>query len=145
MHSTPDPSHVRFTGPLARFASGLVEELAVLGYTTTSATAQMLVAAHLSRWLESQHMGPGDLTGPVIERFLAARSVSYTSHFSLRALGPVLGYLRRRGGAPATVVPEPSSPTEVLLARYRQDLGRMAVTGHPDRCSLSTRDRVGDR
>lgn len=122
MHSTPDPSHVRFTGPLARFASGFADELAVLGYTTTSATAQMLLAAHLSRWLESQHMGPGDLTGPVIERFLAARRVSYTSHYSLRALGPVLGYLRRRGVVPATVVPEPSSPTEVLLARYRQYL-----------------------
>ena len=122
MHSTPDPSHVRFTGPVTRFASGLAEELVLLGYTATSATAQMQFAAHLSRWLESQGLGPGDLTGPVTERFLAARRVTYTSHYSLQALGPVLGYLRRLGVVPRTVVPEPSSPTELLLARYRQYL-----------------------
>ncbi len=122
MHSTPDPSHVRFTGPLARFASGLAEELALLGYTATSATAQLLLAAHLSRWLESQGMGPGDLTGPVIERFLAARRGSYANHYSLQAMGPLLGYLRRQGATPAAVVSEPSSPAEVLMARYRDYL-----------------------
>ena len=122
MHSTPDPCHVRFTGPLTRFASGLVEELALLGYTATSATAQLQLAAHLSRWLESQGMGPGDLTGPVIERFLAARRGSYANHYSLQAMGPLLGYLRRQGAAPAAVVSEPSSPAEVLLARYRRHL-----------------------
>jgi integrase/recombinase XerD len=122
MHSIPDPTHVRFTGPLTRFASGLAEELALLGYTTTSATAQMLLAAHLSRWLESQGMGPSDLTGPVIERFLATRRVSYTSHHSLQALAPMLGYLRREGVAPEAEVSEPSSPTEVLLTRYRRHL-----------------------
>lgn len=122
MHSTPDPSHVLFTGPLTRFGSGLAEELAVLGYATTSATAQMQLAAHLSRWLESQGMGPGDLTGQVLERFLAARRLSHTSHYSLQALGPVLGYLRRQGVVSAQATPEPSSPAEVLLARYRQYL-----------------------
>ncbi|HEY8827678.1 MAG TPA: site-specific integrase [Jatrophihabitantaceae bacterium] len=122
MHSTPDPSHVRFSGALTRFASGLAEELALLGYTATSATAQMQLAAHLSRWLKSQGLGPGDLTGPVIERFLAARRVSYTSLYSLQALGPALGSLRRQGVVPATVSPVPSSPTEELMARYRQYL-----------------------
>ncbi|HZW42808.1 MAG TPA: tyrosine-type recombinase/integrase [Dermatophilaceae bacterium] len=122
MHSTPDPSHVRFTGPLTRFAAGLVEELALLGYTATSATAQLQFAAHLSRWLSSQGMGSGDLTGPVIERFLAARRGSYTSHYSLEALEPTLGYLRREGVAPAAVVPAPSSPGEVLMGRYGEYL-----------------------
>lgn len=122
MHSTPDPSHVRFTGPLTRFASELAEELAVLGYTTTSATAQMQLAAHLSRWLESQGMGPSDLTGPVIERFLAARRIAYTSHYSLQALEPMLGYLRREGVVTAVAPAEPSSPAEELLVRYRRYL-----------------------
>lgn len=119
MHSTPDPAHVRFIGPLTPFASGLAEELALLGYTSTSATVQMQLAAHLSRWLESQRMGPGSLTGPVIERFLTQRRASYTNHYSLQALGPVLGYLRRRGGVPAAVEPVPTAPGELLLARYR--------------------------
>src|SRR5687767_10380808 len=117
MHSTPDPSHVAFTGPLRPFASGLAAELTELGYTATSATVQLQLAAHLSRWLESQHLGPDDLTGPVIERFLVVRRTRYTNLYSLRSLGPVLGYLRRQGVAPAAVAPEPSSPTEVLLTR----------------------------
>ena len=118
MHSIPDPAHVRFTGPLTRFAAGLVEELALLGYTVTSATAQMQLAAHLSRWLQSQGLGPGDLTGPVIEQFLAVRRADYTSHYSLEALEPVLGYLRRGGQVPPAAVPTPSSPVEVLMASY---------------------------
>ncbi|MGI8522904.1 MAG: tyrosine-type recombinase/integrase [Nocardioides sp.] len=122
MHSTPDPVHVRFTGPLMQFVSGLAEELALLGYTATSATAQMQLAAHLSRWLESQSMGLGTLTGPAIERFLAQRRANYTNHYSVQALGPVLGYLRRQGVVPTTVEPAPTSPAEVLLARYRDYL-----------------------
>lgn len=122
MHSTPDPSHVRFTGPLTPFAAGLVEELALRGYTVTSATSQMQLAAHLSRWLESQCMGPGDLTGPVIERFLAVRRADYSSHYSVKALEPVLGYLRRQGRIPAAAVPAPSSPGEVLMGRYGEYL-----------------------
>ena len=119
MHSTPDPTHVRFSGPLARFAAGLAEELARLGYTATSAVAVLQLAAHLSRWLDSQDIGLGDVSGRVIERFLAARRVSYTSHYSLQALDPVLGYLRGEGLVPVEPVPMPSSPVETLLARYR--------------------------
>lgn len=122
MHSTPDPSRVRFTGPLARLSLEIAEELVRLGYTATSATAQMQLAAHLSRWLESQRMGPGELTEPVIDRFLAVRRLSSSSHYSLQALEPVLGYLRREGLAPARAAAMPASPAEVLLARYRQYL-----------------------
>jgi len=130
MHSTPDPSHVRFTGPLTPFAPGFAEELARLGYTTTSATMQMHLAAHLSRWLEAHDLGPGDLEGPVLERFLAARRASYTSAHSLRALGPVLGYLRGHGVAPDAVEPAPASPAESLLARYREYLtGERGLSG----------------
>lgn len=122
MHSTPDPAHVRFTGPLTPFVSGLAEELALLGYTATSATAQMQLAAHLSRWLESQSLGLANLTGPVIERFLAQRRANYTSHYSVQALGPVLGYLRGQGVVPQIVEPAPMSPAELLMARYRDYL-----------------------
>src|SRR6478672_7630637 len=100
MHAAPDPSHVRFTGPLTRFAAGLADELAFRGYTATSSTAQLQMVAHLSRWLESQRLGPGDLDRPVIERFLAVRRADYSSHYSLEALEPVLSYLRRYGLVP---------------------------------------------
>lgn len=122
MHSTPDLSRVRFTGPLTPFASGLAEELVLLGYAATSAAVQMQLSAHLSRWLASQSMGPADLTAPTIERFLVERRSRYTNHYSLRALDLVLGYLRRLGVAPAVVEPAPTSPAGLLLARYRSYL-----------------------
>lgn len=104
MHSISDPTHVRFTGPLARYASGLVEELSLLVYAATSATIQVQLAAHLSRWMTSEALMPQDLTGPVIERFLAARRASHTHNYSLQALAPVLGYLRLQGVVPAALV-----------------------------------------
>ena len=122
MHCTPDPTHVRFSGPLSGFAAGLAEELARLGYTATSAVGVLRLAAHLSRWLESEDMGLGEVGGPVIARFLAARRAAYTSHYSLQALDPVLGYLRREGLVPVEPVPMPSSPIETMLARYRRYL-----------------------
>lgn len=122
MHSIEDPARVRVTGPLTPFVAGLIDELAVLGYTTNSAASKMRLVAHLSRWLESQKLGPEGLTGPVIERFLAQRRAAHTHQYSLQALGPVLNYLRRQGVAPAAVAPAPTSPSEVLLARYRDYL-----------------------
>lgn len=84
MHSVPDPSRVRFTGPVAPFAPGLVEDLASFGYTTTSATMQMQLAASLSRWLLAAGIGLDALTEPVMQRFLSERRVRRTSHYSLR-------------------------------------------------------------
>jgi len=48
-HSIHNPSAVRFGGPLTPLASGFREELAALGYATSSATEQLHVAAHLMR------------------------------------------------------------------------------------------------
>lgn len=118
MHFTPDPTHVRFTGPLSRFVAGLAEELARLGYTATSAVGVLQLAAHLSRWLDAEDLGRGDASGPVIEQFLAARRAAYTSHYAMQAPDPVLDYLRREGLVPVELVPMPSSPVETLLARY---------------------------
>ena len=130
MHSTPDPSRVRFTGPLASFAPGLAEELVAQGYTRTSAVTQLQLTAHLSRWLGAGGMGPADLNGPVVERFLAVRRDRFTSHYSLSALDLILGYLRRAGAAPVPVPVPPSTAAEVLLAQFAAYLtGERAVTG----------------
>ena len=114
MHSVPDPSRVRFTGAVAPFAPGLVEELASLGYTTTSATMQMQLAASLSRWLNAAGIGLDGLTEPVMEQFLFERRARHTSHYSPRALAPIVGYLRRAGAVPAApVAPAPPVSVEV--------------------------------
>lgn len=119
MHSISDPSRVRFTGPLAPFAAGLGAELATLGYASSSATNQLQLAAHLSRWLQARGLGPVDLTGPVLTEFLVDRRRDYSSHYSLHALDPTLGYLRRVGVAPAAGPTAPVGAGEEVLARFR--------------------------
>ena len=130
MYSVPDPSRVRFTGPLAPFASALVQELASLGYTSTSATMQMQLAASLSRWLQAGGIGLDSLTEQVIERFLAERRSRHTSHYSQRALAPILGRLRRAGVVPApSGPPAPEDAVGALLERFADHLAqRRALT-----------------
>jgi len=90
-----------------------------LGYTSTSATVQLQLAAHLSRWLQARALGPDGLTGPVIAEFLVERRRDHSHLYSLQALGPMLGYLRRTGLAPAAEASVPVGAVEELLARFR--------------------------
>ena len=129
MQSTPNPSRVRFTGPLAPFAPGLVDEFARLGYPASTATAKMQFAAHLSRWLAECGSGPAELTGPVVDRFLIARRAGYSNYVGVGAVRPILEYLQRVGAAPVSAVEPPASPAEALLARFGGYLtGERALT-----------------
>ena len=117
-HSIHNPDRVRFLGPLTPLAAELRGEFARLGYSTSSATVQLQLAAHLSRWLQAEGLGTQDLTGPVIERFLATRRREYRGLYSMQALEPLLAYLRRVGAAPEPVALEPCSGSDRLLARF---------------------------
>jgi integrase/recombinase XerD len=121
-HSIHNPDAVRFVGPLAPLAAELKGEFVRLGYATSSATVQLQLAAHLSRWLLAEGLGTDALTGPVIEGFLTARRRHYRNYCSMRALEPLLAYLRRVGAVPEAVVPEPCSGGERLLARFGEYL-----------------------
>jgi integrase/recombinase XerD len=115
-----DPSRARVTGPLQDYAPGFAAELALLGYTAESAYGQMLVMAHLSRWLAGEGLGASGLTPQVAYQFLAARrAAGYTLYLSPKALVPLLGYLRRLGGAPDAPPAVPPTPAEALLDRYQ--------------------------
>ncbi|MEI2779438.1 MAG: transposase [Tetrasphaera sp.] len=122
MHSISDPSRVRFIGPLTPLAPGLAAELLALGYASTSATNQLQLAAHLSRWLQAHGLGPGELTEAVIAQFLVERRRDYAHLYSLQALGPTLGYLRHLGVAPAAHPMVPVGVEEEMLARFRNYL-----------------------
>lgn len=121
---------VRVAGPLAPYAEGLAGELGRLGFTPGSARLQMQVAAHLSRWLAGAGLDAAALTGPVADRYLAARrAAGYTAYLTPKALSPLLGYLRRLGVAPEPVQPEPATAAEALLESYRDYLlGERGVT-----------------
>jgi integrase/recombinase XerD len=124
MHSVSDPSRVRFTGPLEPLAAGLVAELAVLGFASTSAADQLRLAAHLSRWLQARGLTAGELTGPVIEAFLVDRRRDYSSGYSTRALRVLLAYLCRVGAAAAAEDSSvrSSGAGEIVVAEFRRYL-----------------------
>src|SRR6266516_4796097 len=113
------PSWPSVTGPLAEYADGFRAELARLGYTPLTTASQLRLVAHLSRWLAAEGLGAPTLTVPVAERYFAGRrSAGYANERTVAALGPLLGYLRGLGAAPAAVAASPATATGQLLARY---------------------------
>lgn len=122
MDSISGPLGVRFSGPLAPLAAGLAAELAALGYSPATVEYHLRLAAHLSRWLQTRGLGTSALTGPVQAEFLVERRRECSHLYSMQALGPTLGYLRRMGAAPAAETTVQSGPVEELLARFRHYL-----------------------
>jgi integrase/recombinase XerD len=112
-------SRVRVSGPLAEYAAGFAAYLAGAGYTPLSAANQVRVLAHLSRWLEDRGLAPGELSGPRVQEFLAARGAAgYTCWLSERGLAPLLGCLRGLGVVPGPERPVPADAVDLLLCRY---------------------------
>ncbi len=107
-------------------------ELASLGYTRASATMLMQLAASLSRWLDAAGVGLDELTGPVMERFLSERRARGASHYSPRAVAPIVDYLRRVGVVAAAVAPAPPvTAVEVLLERFARYLAKQRALTPP--------------
>ena len=114
---------VRVVGPLELYARGFGERLATLGYTASSAEAQMRLMATLSRWMARNGHAAGDLTAAEGERFVAQRRERRRTQFtSSKALTPVLEYLRGLNVAPQPDARILDTPVEQLLARYRRYL-----------------------
>jgi integrase/recombinase XerD len=134
-----DPSRIRVLGPLSSFAAGFADQLAHQGYTLHSARSQMRLMAHLSRWLMAEELGAGDLRTAEVERFLRARrAAGYTRLFSIKAMLPMLAYLRDLGIAPTPQPAMPCGPVEEVLERYRNYL-----TGERGLEHATTGDYVG--
>lgn len=115
------PLDVRVSGPLVPFRDGFVEELVDRrGYTPLSAAGHVRLLAHVSRWMVTVGLDVEGLSEAQGEVFLAERRVEgYTSLLSLRALGPLLGFLRSVGATPERVVVGPVGPVEELVDAYR--------------------------
>lgn len=133
-----DPLRVRVSGPLAPYAQGFAAELSRLGYTPVSASFQLQLVAHLSRWLAGAGLDAAALAPARVAAFLAARRAGgYTNYLSVKALAPLLGYLRGLGVAPAPAEP-PLTAVEELLRRYRvylvreRGLAASTVRGYAD-------------
>ncbi len=125
-----DRARVRVTGPLAPFADGFRAQLAAQGYRPNSATLQLRLLAHVSRWLATQGLDSAALVPETITSFLSARRAEgYTAFLSPHGLAPLLTYLRALGVAP---LPEelPPSAEEAFLSRYRSYLDSERGVSH---------------
>src|SRR5712692_10049074 len=86
-----DPFRVRVTGPLVPYVAGFRVELTERGYSSSAATAQLHLMAHLSRWLCGRGLGTADLTAGLVEEFVGERrSAGYANLVSSRALKALL-------------------------------------------------------
>ena len=94
------PARVIVLGPLRQYAEGYRQELAGRGYTPWSATAQLRLLAHLSRWMAREALAPGELTDRQVERFLDARRADHTQLLTHRGLARLLEYLDAEGLIP---------------------------------------------
>jgi integrase/recombinase XerD len=106
-------------GPLEPYVTGFADELCRQGYSRSSAEQHICSLAHLDRWMTAGGVGLGELSPPVMERYLAERrSAGYVEFRSLKALRPLLDYLSPLGVLPVPPVVAPG-PVEELLTRYR--------------------------
>lgn len=116
---------VRVSGPLAAHAEGFAIELATQGYTDLSVAAQLRLVAHLGRWMAARVISAEQITGYVVEQFLAERRTTHTGFRTTRALVPLVRYLRSLGVVPLEEPPD--VPEDELLRAYdrylRQERG----------------------
>jgi len=116
-----DPSRVRVTGPLERYAEGFVAELVEAGYRPRSAAVQLRLLAHLSRWLEQGGIDPSELREVQLERFRREHLDGVVGLRGAGGLVALLGYLRGLGIVPPVDQPA-RSVVGLLLERYRDYL-----------------------
>src|SRR3990170_1764674 len=94
------------SGPLAPYAAGFSSWLASRAYSPSAATDRLYQFDQLSRWLEREELGVGELTGEQAERFIATRhAAGRVTWVSPQSVMLPLGYLRGLGVAP---VPAPA-------------------------------------
>jgi len=111
------------SGPLAPYAAGFASWLASRAYSPWAAADRLYQFDQLSRWLEREGRGVGELTGEQAERFAEARrAAGLVSWASPQSVALPLGYLRQLGTAPISAPVCPQGPLEELLADYRRYL-----------------------
>jgi integrase/recombinase XerD len=143
-----DPFQSQVLGPLSAFAAGFADELTRRGYKPRAVGNHTGLLAHLSCWLMNEGVGVDALHTTEVERFLLARrAAGYTHLLSIKAMPPMLAYLRGLGVAPTPPPPSPSGPVEVALERYRRHLtverglGAKTASGYVDAVRLFLQSR----
>ena len=114
---------VRVTGPLAMHADGFRADLAARGYAAGSADRNLRTLAHVSRWMEGRGLSAGQLSAGRLEEFLEARrQEGYHHALSIRAVMPLVSYLRRAGVAAVPPEEGVGGALELVVEEYRRYL-----------------------
>src|SRR5215218_7319693 len=107
------------SGPLAPFAAGFASWLRSRAYSPSAAADRLCQFDQLSRWLEREGLGVGELTGEQAERFVAARRAGgRLTWVSPQSVMLPLEYLRERGVAPTATAAVVEGALNELLADY---------------------------
>jgi integrase/recombinase XerD len=118
-----DVPTVEVLGPLGPFAAGFVDDMWRQGFGPVAVRKHMGPVAGLSGWLATEDLALSGLSSEVAERFCAARrEAGHTYLLTVKALDPLLGYLRELGVAPPASPPVCAGPVEELLSRFRRYL-----------------------
>ena len=118
-----EPKKRRRRNPVTALSSGLEEDLRRRGYAPGTIWKQRRLLNDLMGWLQGQELAMGDLSMAQVDRFMADRRAAGVRKLKTRkALGPILGYLRGLGLAPAAEAPLEDGPAGEILHRYRQFL-----------------------
>ena len=110
---------VRVDGPLGPFRDGVLETLAASGYSQDRAVQLVRLMAHLSRWLDDNGLGLGDLTSEAVEEFFGVFGPRHNWCRSPKSLAPVLAHLRAAGAVPAVDGRRAAGAAETGLAWER--------------------------
>ncbi len=114
---------VRVTGPLAMYADGFRADLAAQGYAAESADRNLRTLAHVSRWMDDQGVSAGQLSIPRLVEFLGVRRrEGYHHALSIRAVMPLISYLRRLGVAAVRPEPMVAGMVDLVAGEYRRYL-----------------------
>src|SRR5258708_3155462 len=111
------------SGPLSEFAVGFADHMTREGYNPRQARMQLWLLNSLSNWLTAESLSAGDLCAKHVERFQHDRcAAGYKFLLSMKAMQPILKYLRGLGVVPAVSTPPVSGPGEETPERYRNYL-----------------------
>jgi site-specific recombinase XerD len=111
------------SGPLAPYAAGFESWLRSRAYSRSTAADRLCQFDQLSRWLEREGLGVGELTGEQAERFVAARrAAGRVTWVSPQSVMLPLEYLRELGVAPTLAPAVAEGPLKELLADYSRYL-----------------------
>ena len=111
------------SGPLAPFAAGFESWLASRAYSPSGAADRLYQFDQLSRWIEREGLGVGELTDEQVQRFAAARrAAGLVTWVAPQSAMLPLGYLRLLGVAPAPTPVVAQGALEELLEDYRRYL-----------------------